>query len=296
MKSAIRTIYKFLPFKRSFCRLFRSVWKPPEHIYRHLTFRGDFSVAIDDAHSFRLRHFGYPVENGLFWGGISRCWESVSVGLWIRLSRNANVILDVGANTGVYALIAACLQPEAEVYAFEPVPRVFDRLETNRQLNGYSIHCVRAALSDHSGTAVIYDSGDEHIYSASVNRNVNEATRPVVPVEIPILRLDDFASEHHLGKIDLVKIDVEMHEREVLRGFGRYLRDHRPTILIEIRDEDVAAGVEEQVSGLGYLYFNIDERAGVREVSRLGASDYFNFLLCSEETATSLGLTRALRT
>lgn len=294
--SALRTIYGFLPFKRSCCVLLRALWTPPERISRHLTFHGDFTVNVDETHAFRLRHFGYPVENGLFWRGIAGCWEPVSVGLWIRLCRNARVVLDIGANTGVYALIAASLRPDARVYAFEPVQRIFERLETNRRLNGSAIHCVQTALSDHTGTAVIYDPGDEHLYSASVNRNCYEGSSRVTAVEIPVVRLDDFVDQHHLKHIDLVKIDVEMHESEVLRGFGRYLRECRPAILIEIRDEDVAARVEAQVTGLGYLYFNIDERAGVREVGRLGASDYFNFLLCTEATAAAIGLARALRT
>jgi FkbM family methyltransferase len=290
LKSALRKLYQLLPFKRPFCLLLRSVWRPPERIYRHLSFRGDFSVTLDDAHAFRMRHYGFPLENGLFWAGIPGCWEAVSIGLWIRLCRQANVIVDVGANTGVYALIAACLRPDATVYAFEPVQRVFDKLDANRQMNGFDIHCVCAALSDRNGTATIYDPGDEHLYSASVNKNTYGESPKMSLVEVPIVRLDRFIDEHRLPRVDLLKIDVETHEPEVLRGLGRYLRDHRPTMLIEIMDAQVAAGVEEQVAGLGYVYFNIDERAGVRRVDRLSSSDYFNFLLCTEETAATLGL------
>lgn len=289
MKSTLRRLYRIFPFKRQLCLLLRSVWTPPERIYGHLTFHGPFRVKIDEGHSLRLCHYGYQLENGLFWAGIPGCWEKVSVELWVRLCRRADVIVDVGANTGVYALIAACLRPDARVYAFEPVRRTFEKLEANKRMNGFSIQCVNAALSDRAGMATIYDPGDEVVYSISVNKNLYEGST-VSPVEVPILRLDDFIDQHHVPKIDLLKIDVETHEPEVLRGFGRYLGEHRPALLIEIRDEAVAAGVEEQVAGLGYLYFNIDERAGVRRVDRLSASDYFNFLICTEETARELGL------
>lgn len=290
MRSTVRALYRYVPFKNQVSLLLRKIWRPPERIFRHLHFRGVFTVKVDEGHSFRMRHFGYPLENSLFWGGLSGSWEGVSTGLWVRLCRDANVILDIGANTGTYALLAACVRPEARVFAFEPVPRIFEKLEANRDLNGFAIEGVCAAVSDHTGTATIYDPGDEHLYSISVNKNTYEASEKVSPVQVPVFRLDDFIDQHHLPRIDLAKVDVELHEIEVLRGFGRYLREHRPSLLIEIREEDLAARVEEQVAGLGYLYFNIDERAGVRRVDRLGPSDYFNFLLCSEETAKRIGL------
>jgi FkbM family methyltransferase len=290
MRSTLRRLYRYVPFKNQISLFLRSVWKPPERIYRHLEYHGIFTVKVDDNHAFRMRHFGYPLENSLFWGGLSGCWEGVSTGLWTRLCRNANLILDVGANTGTYALIAACVRPEARVIAFEPVRRIFERLESNRDLNGFSIHGVCAALSDYTGTATIYDPGDEHLYSISVNKNAYEASGTVSAVQIPVLRLDEFIEKNQLPRIDLLKVDVETHEMEVLRGYGRYLREHRPTLLIEIRDEALAAGVEALIAGMDYLYFNIDERAGVRRVDRLGPSDYFNFLICTEETARGLGL------
>lgn len=290
MKSTLRRLYRLVPFKNQFSLFLRSIWKPPERIYRHLQYRGIFTVKVDEDHFFRMCHFGYPLENSLFWGGLSGCWEGVSTGLWVRLCREADVILDIGANTGTYALLAACVRPDAKIVAFEPVQRIFEKLEANRDLNGFGIHCVRAALSDYTGTATVYDPGDEHLYSISVNKNAYEASPNVSAVQIPVVRLDEFIEQNHLPKIDLMKVDVETHEVEVLRGYGRYLGEHRPTLLIEILDDAAAAGVEALIAGMGYCYFNIDERAGARKVDRLGKSDYFNFLICTEETAKGLGL------
>jgi FkbM family methyltransferase len=246
-------------------------------------------VRLDDRHTLRLIHFGYQLENGLFWAGLDGAWERVSLGLWMKLCRRANVIMDVGANTGVYALIAARLRPDARIFAFEPLQRTFDKLQANVQLNAASIHCVNAAVSDHSGTATIYDPGDEVVYSISVNRNAYEG-KPVSPVTIDTIRLDDFVQARKLEAIDLIKIDVETHEAEVLQGLGRYLREFRPALLVEIREEALAARIAELVAGLDYAYFNIDETAGVRRMATLGVSDYFNCLICSEETARSIGL------
>jgi tRNA1(Val) A37 N6-methylase TrmN6 len=40
--------------------------------------------------------------------------------LWIKLCRQSETILDVGANTGVYALVAGAVNKKAKIFAFEP--------------------------------------------------------------------------------------------------------------------------------------------------------------------------------
>ena len=87
-----------------------------------------------------------------------------------------------------------------------------------------------------------------------------------------------------------MKIDVETHEPEVLQGFSKYLSKHRPTMLIEILNDDVGKEVNKLVLGLGYLYFNIDEDGGIRQVSEITKSDYYNYLLCTNTVAKELDL------
>jgi len=95
---------------------------------------------------------------------------------------------------------------------------------------------------------------------------------------------------YSLDHIDLIKIDVEQHEPQVLAGFKQHLAAFKPTLLIEILTNSVAEQVYESVKDLGYLYYNIDETKGVRRTERLEKSDYYNYLLCSPETAQMLGL------
>ena len=70
------------------------------------------------------------------------------------------------------------------------------------------------------------------------------------------------------------------------------VRENKPTILIEILTNEVGERVEEILNkcGIKYLYFNIDEDNGIRKVDKILKSDYFNFLLCSEEKAKFLKL------
>lgn len=290
IRERLRRVYDLVPFKRELYIALKKVRVPSESVYRHLHFKGRFTVAVDGSHSFEMMHHGYQVENEVFWAGLAGGWEKVSLALWVTLCRSARVVVDIGANTGIYALIAKSLNPRAAVYAFEPVERVFRKLEENVRHNGFDIRCFPLAVSNRDGAAIIYDMPTAHVYSVTVNKDLSPPGTATIPTAITTVTLDTFIAEQGLSGIDLMKIDVETHEAEVLEGFAGHLRQFRPTLLIEVLNDEVGARVQELVGGMAYLYFNIDERSGTRRVETIGKSDYYNYLLCSEETAKGLGL------
>ena len=290
MKKILKSIFDAIPFKKQFFGIIK-IFKPGPSIYKHLHFKGIIKVRVDDNHAFKMHHYGFQIENELFWNGLTGGWEKVSLGLWVKLSKNADVIIDVGANTGIYSLIAKAINKPSLVYAFEPVERVFNKLEENNLLNGFDVHCYQTALSNSTGTAAIYDiKSADHIYSVTVNKNLNSSDIETIKTEIQTITLDDFIEQNKLSKIDLIKIDVETHEAEVLEGFSKYMNKFHPTILIEILNDEVGANVQKIVSEMGYLYFNIDENAGIRQVNAITQSDYYNYLLCTKEIAKELKL------
>lgn len=124
MNKLFKIIYNFIPFKRDFFYLIKTFWKPKETIYRHLHFVGIFKVKINQSKTFKIKHYGYQIENEIFWSGLTEGWEKESVKLWIELCKCSEIIFDIGANTGMYSLIAKTINPGANVYAFEPVARV----------------------------------------------------------------------------------------------------------------------------------------------------------------------------
>jgi FkbM family methyltransferase len=291
VKELLKRLYKIIPFKRELFLIVRSLIKPSERIYKHLHFQGVFKVRVDDSHAFLLKHYGYQIENEIFWEGLAGGWERVSFGLWIKLAAEAKVVFDVGANTGVYALMAKAMNPSATVYAFEPMRRIYDKLQENNALNNFGIICVEKAASNRDGAAIVYDTQADHVISVTVGKNIHAPEVEVVETPIEVVRLDNFISQAKLERLDLMKIDVELHEAEVLEGFGSYFERFRPTLLIEIVADEVGERVEELVKGKGYLYFNIDEVSGsIRQEAHIRKSDYFNYLLCDNATAARLGL------
>jgi FkbM family methyltransferase len=270
MKEQLKKIYSLLPFKKEFFMLLKMIYTPKESVYKHLHFKGIINIPVDDKHSFKIRHYGFQIENSIFWEGLKDGWEKVSIGLWIDLCRKSEVIIDIGANTGVYSLIAKALNADSKVYAFEPVKRVFEKLEANNNLNDYTIKCYQQAISNSNGKAIIYDlPNSDHIYSVTVNKNIHDPSMETISTEIDTITLDTFIDKERLSKIDLIKIDVETHEAEVLEGFKKHLKEFLPTILIEILNDEVGANVQKIVQDMNYLYFNIDENKGIRQVENM---------------------------
>lgn len=288
MRALVKGLMERLPFKGAIFAALRPLGLP-ERLFRHLYFTGVIGVDVGDGARFRMRHMGHHWENDLFWRGYGRGVEGCSLRIWRELARTSANIADIGANTGAYALAAAALNPSARILAMEPVQRVFEKLEKNVALNGFGIIVVSRAASSTNGVAVLHDAESEHVYSASLNPEMlgAAATRKT---EIRTARLDDLLPEHGFSRIDLMKIDVERHEPEVLEGMAAFLRDGRPTMLIEVLDREIGARVERCVEGLGYRFFQIDEAAIATPVERLGEGGLSdrNYLLCSAETAARL--------
>ncbi|MBI3500638.1 MAG: FkbM family methyltransferase [Bacteroidetes bacterium] len=291
IKKIIKNTYASLPYKKQFLNFIKKIYTPPEHIYRHLYFKGTFKVNVDSQYNFRINHYGYQIENEIFWGGLKNGWEKVSINLWIKLCKNSSIVIDIGSNTGVYALLAKTINPSAKVYAFEPVNRVFAKLKENINLNNYDITAIEKAVSNSDGFATIYDTNSEHTNSVTVNKNLSSSDIKVIETKIETITLNSFIKNHDIEKIDLIKIDVETHEPEVLEGFSEYLKIFRPTFLIEILNDEIGERVNKIVKGLDYLYFNIDDRKGsIRQTNNITHSDYYNYLLCNVYTANKLGL------
>ncbi|MGH7190946.1 MAG: FkbM family methyltransferase, partial [Acetobacteraceae bacterium] len=66
--------------------------------------------------------------------------------------------MDVGARFGVYASLVKELAPDSTIYAFEPHPGTFPKLQERASLKGFT--AIQKALSNVSGAAKLYDFSD----------------------------------------------------------------------------------------------------------------------------------------
>lgn len=171
-----------------------------------------------------------------------------------EVSRSSGTALDIGANEGWYTYPMSRLF--TRVYAFE----VNDELTGwIRDYNPGNIEIIHCGLSSTAGTARFYVpvmNGHALAGWGSLDRgNLAEATEHREK-GVKLARLDDFGIEG----ISFVKIDVEGHEVEVLKGAVATIRSSRPVVLIEVRDWNLPT-VECWFQDLGYQRCSLSDLA-----------------------------------
>jgi FkbM family methyltransferase len=231
------------------------------------------------------------LENDIFWSGITGKYEGKSLETWIKLAKNSNVIFDVGANTGVFALAASSSNPNAKVFAFEPLNAVYKKLEKNISLNNLDIIPVKKALSNTNGKQKIYISDNSHDYWASLSVQRLKDFSASKEEEIEKTDFVTFVESIELKKVDLLKIDVEYHEVEVLEGMRNYIEKWKPDMLIEIVDDETADKINKMIDGLNYKFFDInDVKMSIEKIEKVQRSVCHNILICKRESALAAGL------
>lgn len=159
---------------------------------------------------------------------------------WIAGFRADEILVDVGANVGMYTVWAAKTRG-VRVYAFEPEAQNYALLNRNLVLNGLgervTAYCL--ALSNAEGFSELHLSdlragGSCH----SLGERVDFAHRPMRPAYSQgciSARLDDLVSRRVVAEPHYVKIDVDGFEPKVIAGAAAVLRDSRlKSLLVEI--------------------------------------------------------------
>jgi FkbM family methyltransferase len=162
-----------------------------------------------------------------------RAYERHELAAFRARLRPGDVVLDVGAHVGYYALHAAAIVGAANVHAFEPDPRNAARLRANAELNGFTdLTVCQMAVSHAPGRATfrsVTTRGETGWGSLMVD--AGEATRDV---EVEVTSLDAYARD--LGTVAMIKVDVQGAELEVLEGARAVLTASRPDVVLELCD------------------------------------------------------------
>jgi FkbM family methyltransferase len=128
-------------------------------------------------------------------------------------------VLDIGANIGFVSLVMSMLSPKGSVFAFEPAHVTRVMLEKNVKLNGrHNISISDAALSDSEGSSTLNYSQSNPSGSFVSESAAFENLGDLVRDRIRLSRLDDEYKSLGVASCSLMKIDVEGHEPNFLRG------------------------------------------------------------------------------
>jgi amino acid adenylation domain-containing protein/FkbH-like protein/non-ribosomal peptide synthase protein (TIGR01720 family)/FkbM family methyltransferase len=179
-------------------------------------------------------------------------------------------IIDVGANIGLFTLFAQQKSPTGTIYAFEPAPHAFDKLQTNAKLYCQNTHLFNCGLggeraeetftfyprsSVFSSFAADTEQDEKAIRSVIINmlqrdnsldkesleRLADEFLKDRLEREIyqaQLRTLSEIIEEYKIEKIDLLKLDAEKSELAILQG----IKDHHwsliKQIVMEVHDQE----------------------------------------------------------
>ena len=149
------------------------------------------------------------------------------------LTRTEGAFIDVGANTGVYSLLAATMTSGREIIAFEPHPGIASAFIRNLRANGIEnrVTVHQFALSNASGVMALYmpDQGHGLIEtSASLEKDFKTVADSI---DVPVKRLDEIKID---TTVAVIKVDIEGHEMAFLEGAVNLIDRDRPFIFAEV--------------------------------------------------------------
>ena len=239
------------------------------------------------------------IESQLFWQGFQEADEGTIKVLKDHLSTDS-VFIDVGANIGSFSLVAAKILSKGtgQVIAFEPSEYHVERLAGNIKLNGFeNISLNRLGLSDTAGKHALYvprsGSGLTNTGGATIFRDEDTPSEKLVMEEVELVRLDDFAAEHGITHVDVMKLDIEGAELRALKGSLRLLTRLRPTVLMEFDLENASRSgdsFDELFSFWSGIDYQVWKIAHTGELTRIDSSkdlDAHQNLLCSPVPVSS---------
>lgn len=251
--------------------LFNITGKQSEFVIKHLPRVGITTIPLPGGQLLKFDASGEDwIPTQLYWRGWQG-YEPEMTPLFYRLAREAQTVFDVGAYIGFYTLLAAISNPDAQVFAFEPLARVYKRLEQNVALNALAnVRCFCAAAGERSGVQEFYFPDHDAPVVSSLRSEMILATLPadtIRHVPVPVVTLDQIVEQYKVARVDLIKLDTERTEHEVLAGCRETLARDRPEVICEVwPDAGNKAQLESILRPLGYRFYQLfPDRVAARE-------------------------------
>ena len=204
-------------------------------------------------------------------------WEEKEREFMTQLNLNNNnnnaIVMDIGANIGIYTILLSHIYPKAKIIAIEASPTIFEMLRSNCKLNnlvfsGSNVLLINKAISDKDDiTTEFYEKHSMSTMlkefltnlSSTILSNQDELNKRVIRT----ITIDNLVETININEISLLKIDVEGAEVLALKGAIKTLTQKKiKNMIIEYHSLEnynyIVKLLEEEE--LGYTIVNSQER------------------------------------
>jgi FkbM family methyltransferase len=228
-ESALMLYARRFPIRRGKLRVIDSLWQAAlsdRCTHRVATLKhGRFKMSCDLSEMLQRQFY--------FFG--TYFLEEDILASWQAMAHGAKVVLDVGANAGMYSLAVLAIEPDAIVHAFEPTPEIAARLRSTANKNGLDhLHVHQAAVSRRNGTAILKRFRGDLGTNEGMNF-ISEDPADADGESVPTVCLDQFCRDYSIDHVDMLKLDIQGHEHSALKGAEHLIRAGRVgTIFMEL--------------------------------------------------------------
>lgn len=167
-------------------------------------------------------------------------FEREYIQYFCSIINNGDIVLDVGANIGYFALLASNkVGTNGRVYAFEPIPRNYERLLKNLKANDVkNVESYNIGLSDKNEDLVMFipegNAGESSLSSKNWSELRFGVKSKCETVKVNLAKFDDFFKKQGIAGAAVIKIDVEGAELKVIQGMKNYLKTNNSILIMEI--------------------------------------------------------------
>lgn len=195
-------------------------------------------------------------------------WEGDEVAVFRRLVRPGDLVLDLGAHLGVYALLAAdAVGPAGQVHAFEPNPRMAGLLRRSIAVNGFAgrttLHLLAAGAAEGVSSLMVRPDWEGGGFLDRALPSATPREDGFTALTVRVAAVDTVLTDP-AQKLGVAKLDIEGMEGQALRGMrGLLARSPEARLLLEWAPAMLAgqgmpgAEVAAMLSGFGFRFWSI---------------------------------------
>lgn len=129
------------------------------------------------------------------------------------------VIIDLGANIGVFTVYATTTARKVTVYAYEPLRDFYNLMRENVELNRQdsTVECFNYAVASEATTRTLYVKGTDFFFPTLVGKETSNGQESAPEsIEVRCTTLADIIESNKLERVDMLKMDCEGAEYEIL--------------------------------------------------------------------------------
>lgn len=188
-------------------------------------------------------------------------YEKKTLEIWSLLSNVEGIILDIGAHTGIYSLIANKFLKKGAVLSFEPHFLNFSRLNLNLRANEFSTSTIFMNAVGEKNELLPFSVSknlDMLTSGGRIGKVTNQISKPIQTIAI-----DTFLDDVGKNNVKLIKIDVEGYEYKCFLGMTKTLIASRPIIFFECVTKNYNSEIYLFLKNHGYKIFIVDDIEGL---------------------------------